>query len=165
MWRTDSLEKTLMLAKIESRRRGQQRMRRLDGITDSMDMNLSKHQEIVEDRGDWRATVHGVAKSQTQLSNWTTAANSDCNSLQLSKSTSERVWSDTHLGDPCQHRQRVKDKHRKENSSSEAKSLPGRTPQRQEWLGRLLISRNQLKLVGMEGSRGTAHTVWGRGWR
>ena len=62
MRRADSLEKTLMLGKIEGRRRrGRQRMRWLDGITDSMDMNLSKLQKIVQDRGDWHAVVHGVA--------------------------------------------------------------------------------------------------------
>ena len=68
MWKADSLEKTLMLGKIEGgRRRGRQRKRWLDGITDSMDMNLSKLQEIVENRGDRHATIHEVVKSQTRL--------------------------------------------------------------------------------------------------
>ena len=72
MQRTDSLEKTLMLGKIEGRRRGQKRMRWLNGLTDSMDLNLSKLWEMGKDRETWRAAVHRVSKSQTRFNNWTT---------------------------------------------------------------------------------------------
>ena len=79
MWRVDSFEKTLMLGKIEGgRRRGRQRIRWLDGIADLMDMSLSKLRELVRDREAWPATVHGITKNWTRLSNWTESPLSMC---------------------------------------------------------------------------------------
>ena len=90
MWTTDSLEKTLMPGKTDGRRSGRWRMRWLEGIADTMDMNLSKLQETVEDRGAWHAVAHGVPKSWTWLSDWTTT---------YEKIPREMKW---HLKVPCQ---------------------------------------------------------------
>ena len=101
IWRADSLEKTLMLGGIEGRRRrGWQRMRWLDGITNSMDMSLSKLRELVMDREAWRAVVHGVAKSQTRLSDWTDLLKRDITYLQMQSHLGVRAltyeyWEDT----------------------------------------------------------------------
>ena len=93
MRRADSLEKTLMMGKIEGkRRRGRQRIRWLDSITSSIDMNLNKHQEIVEDRAGWHAAVHGVTKSQTQPSDWTTSEGMQDEEGWIAGMTSQERW-------------------------------------------------------------------------
>ena len=93
MWRTNSLEKTLMLEKIEGRRRrGPQRMRWLDGITDSMDMSLSKLQKIVKDKEAWRAAVLGATKRQTQLRNWTTTTASAHRPERIQDHRHQKCW-------------------------------------------------------------------------